>query len=169
MEAEIQSWANNRAPPVPEMFFVGVDTTSFYTDRTFTKKPFSSPEDSVETISITTNGMLSVPDLNQEIAVVKVTTTGSFSVINLGTQTTIVNGYFEDALTQELESVGVTITSIVVGVVQYETVTYANSSTNANIAISQIQSFLCQTSTMASIYKISVYSIVGSLCSRSCQ
>ena len=76
-----------------------------------------------------------------------VTTTGSFSVDNLDTsslsemQLAEVMGYFEDSIAAELDlppGSTVTITSIDNGVVQYEIVTYNESSADANAAASTI-------------------------------
>ena len=109
---------------------------------------------------VTTTGDLSVPNLNQEVEVFAVTTTGSFSVDNLDTsslnemQLADVMGYFEDSIAAELDlppGSTVTITSIDNGVVQYEIVTYNESSADANAAASTIHPTLSQTSTLDNI------------------
>ena len=109
---------------------------------------------------MTTTGDLSVPNLNQEVEVFAVTTTGSFSVDNLDTsslnemQLADVMGYFEDSIAAELDlppGSTFTITSIDNGVVQYEIVTYNESSADANAADSTIHPTLSQTSTLDNI------------------
>ena len=156
LESEIHSWANERLPPVPELFAVSVDTASFVTDGTFTN-PLSDPQDTVEAILVTTTGELTVPDLNEEVEVVQVTTTGTLST-DLDTSAYAsdpasiaeVSEYFEDAIAQELESQGllpagstVTVTSISSnGDIEYEIVTNAESTADANTAVSEIQGTL---------------------------
>ena len=117
-------------------------------------------EGSIESIDVTTTGDLSVPNLNQEVDVFAVTTTGSFSVDNLDIsslnemQLAEVMGYFEDSIAAELDlppGSTVTITSIDNGVVQYEIVTYNESSADANAAASTIHPTLSQTSTLSNI------------------
>ena len=160
-EAEIIRWANAREPNVPELYFVEIVNTSFYTDGTFTN-PLNDPEDTVEAVTVTTTGKLTVPNLNQEVEVVKITATGSFSVGSMGTSTLdpsqeeVVVGYFEDAIAESLgsnlpEGSTVTVTSIENGVVQYEIATYADSITDANTSITQIKSSLSSGTTMGLI------------------
>ena len=111
----------------------------------------------ISTITATSSGELSVPNVNQSVEAVQVTTSGSFDVSNLDTtsldasQVADITSYFEYAIAQELDlpvSSIVTVTSIDDGVVMYEIITYGDTSAEANAAIYPT---LSDASTMTSI------------------
>ena len=57
LQTNIRGWANERKPPVPDLFEVQTDATSFNTDGMF-DNPLDDPEATVKTLSITTSGQL---------------------------------------------------------------------------------------------------------------
>jgi hypothetical protein len=113
-----------------------------------------------ESVDVTTTGELSTPNLNQYVEATSVTITGSLSTSNLdtssldATQMEEVMDYFEAAITEELAlSPGstITITSLVDGIVEYEIVTYGDTSVEANTDASSFHTTLSDALTLDSI------------------
>ena len=63
LQTKIRSWANERLPPVPDLFEVQTVGTSISTDGTYVN-PLDDPEETVEALSITTTGQLSITGLD---------------------------------------------------------------------------------------------------------
>ena len=109
LQTEIRRWARDRAPPVLELFEVQTVGTSFDADGTHVN-PLADPEATVEVISITTYGELSVTGLD----------TTSFTPA----QEEQAKTYFEDAIKSSLGSdlppgSTVTVTSLENGKINY--------------------------------------------------
>jgi hypothetical protein len=139
---EIVTWAQNRIPPIPELWNAEVDATSFSTSGSYTD-PFNENGAAIAATSVTTTGELSV--------------TG-FPEITTSTELQDTTAYFEAALTQTLQANGVlpdgatvTVTGFANGVVEYEITMAAASEDAAAQAVSQINSSLGEASTLAII------------------
>ena len=113
-----------------------------------------------ESVDVTTTGELSTPNLNQYVEATSVTITGSLSTSNLdtssldATQMEEVMDYFEAAITEELAlppGSTITITSLVDGIVEYEIVTYGDTSVEANTDASSFHTTLSDALTLDSI------------------
>ncbi len=63
LQTKIRIWAAERVPPVPDLFEVQILGTTFNTDGTFVNM-LDDPNATVEALSITTSGKLSVTCLN---------------------------------------------------------------------------------------------------------
>ena len=117
----------------------------------------------IDSVDVTTTGELTVPNLNQNVEAITVTTTGSLSTSNFDTssldaeQMAEVMDYFETSIAQELQEelpMGstVAVTSIDTnGIVQYQILTYGDTSAEANAAASSIYTTLSDASTLDSI------------------
>lgn len=140
LQTEISNWAYERVPPVPELWFTQVDTTSLSTDGTFTN-PLSDSQDTIEATVATTTGALSVP---------------SFVTPADDAAEAEAKVYFEVALSSALganlpDGAVVTVKSIENGVVSYAITMEVDSSTDASVAAASISTSLANTSTLNSI------------------
>jgi hypothetical protein len=147
---EIQTWAANRAPPIPELF--NAEVVSFSTTGTYTD-PFEDPNGIISATSVTTTGTLSVSGLPTSM-----TSTQQQDLIE----------YFEASIADTLEEVGalpdgaiVTVTGITNGVVQYEVTMSADTSAEATTAVSLINTSLSQASTLSAITTAVQYESTG--------
>jgi len=126
----------------------------------------SNSESIVESITVTATGELNITGFNEQGEGVTITSMGSFNVSNLDTasfndtQIDEITEYFEDAINESIrEELNLPIGSYIVnvtsidenGVVQYEIVTYANSSIEGNEIATFIDTLLSQELVMTSI------------------
>lgn len=142
LTTEIVTWAQNRAPPIPELWNAEVDTSSFSTSGSY-GDPFNDPNGVILVSSVTTTGALSVSGLPTSLTTAQKEELAS---------------YFETSIKDTLDSQGllldgaiVTVIGISDGVVQYEITINAGSQADANQAISDINSSLDEPSTLVSI------------------
>ena len=160
-QTKIQDWARERVPPVPQLFFVTVDTDSFSTDGTFTNQ-MNDPRDTVKAILVTMTGEL-------------VTTGLTMSMTDAQLEEVI--GYFKDAITLALaadlpEGSIVTVTGIesqvqgfsgdiLDGVVSYEISFAADTPAFASASVTAIKTSLSNDSTLAEITTLVNPTLVG--------
>lgn len=140
LQTEIRSWAYARAPPVPELWFTEVATTSLSSDGTYTN-PLSDSQDTVETTVATTTGALSVPNF------IKPADAAAEAEAKV---------YFEVAIASSLgaalpNGAVVTVSSIENGVISYAITMEVDSSTEASTAAASVNTALASASTLNSI------------------
>lgn len=138
---EIQTWAATREPPIPELWNAAVVTGSIVTG-TFTN-PFEDPNGLISATSVVTTSTLSVSGIPTPMT---------------STEQKALMAYFKTSITDTLKEQGVlpdgaiiTIIGITNGVVRYEISLSADTSTEAEAAISQINTSLSQASTLSAI------------------
>lgn len=139
---EIVTWAQARAPPIPELWNAEVDTSSFSTSGSYSD-PYNDPNGAISATSVTTAGTLQV---------------SGFPEITTSTELQDATDYFETALTQTLEDQGVlpdgavvVVTGFSDGVVEYEITMSAASSDVADQSVSQISTSLSDAAVLSSI------------------
>lgn len=142
LTSEIITWAQNRVPPIPELWNAEADVSSFSTSGSYTD-PFNDPNGAISATSVTTTGELSV---------------SGFPEITTSTELNDATAYFETAITQSLEDAGVlpdgaivTVTGFSDGKVEYEITMSVSSSSAADDAVAQINTLLSDAATLASI------------------
>lgn len=145
LTAEIVAWAAARVPPIPELWNADVVTSSLTTSGTYSD-PFNDPDGVISATTITSLGTLSVDGL---------------PTITTSAEQQKANAIFETAIAGALEEQGalpdgaiVTVTGLGSGTVQYKVTLSASSSTDANTAVSQINTSLSQTTTLEAITAI---------------
>ena len=139
---EIVTWAQNRAPPIPELWNAEADTSSFSTSGSY-NDPFNESGAAIAATSVTTTGELTV---------------SGFPSITTSAELQDATSFFEAAIIQTLEGQGVlpdgatvTVTGFSNGVVEYEITMSAASEDAAAQAVSQINTSLDDATTLTSI------------------
>lgn len=142
LTTEIVTWAQNRAPPIPELWNAQVVTSSFSTSGSYSD-PFNDPNGVISAVSVTTTGELTVSGVPASLTT---------------TQKQELTSYFETSIKGTLDSQGllpsgavVTVTGISGGVVSYEITMNVGSQTDANQAVSEVNSFLDESSSLTLI------------------